>query len=110
MTTNYSAIRYRVGKQWKVKVFQGDNPDAVVGILGGSRAERAQAVIVVKWPGERETPGVYGVRGDLHAAQFEAHRLVHQTERISRSRYTRQTVTIPLNTCEWAIAVPVVAG
>jgi hypothetical protein len=52
-----------------------------IGQAGGKRAERANAVIVIlqneqslnRWV--RESDGIYGLRGDAHAAEVEAQRL-----------------------------------
>jgi hypothetical protein len=103
----YTARRVWHGKKAIVQVLDADGD--VWAELGGNRAERAKAAVMVQWP-HRDgpgKPGVYGLRQDLHAAEVEAHRLVHATQRTGRPRFGGPAITIPLNTATWAIAVPV---
>lgn len=98
-----AAVRSYAGKRQTVTVYA----DGVeIDSAGGARAERAGAAIVIFWGAAYPTcpAGIFGLRADLGAAQAEAHRLVHQTER-PVSRGSRQM--IQLTTAEWAVAVPV---
>ncbi|HEX7276276.1 MAG TPA: hypothetical protein VF244_02785 [Acidimicrobiales bacterium] len=96
----FEAVRRHRGKTITVVVHLAGQPDGVLGVLGGQRAARAQAAIVTCWT-EKEGPGVYGLRANLHDAQVEAHRLA------TRTHFKHGRTLYPTNRPEWAVAVPV---
>lgn len=95
---NVTARRIKKGSKTYIEVSGlGANRDQVA-LLGGKRAERAQAVVVcehapyaaddtlrteaIGWGGERPDYGAHplhavGLRADVEAARREAHRLLH---------------------------------
>jgi hypothetical protein len=100
-----TARRIKKGSKTFIEVSGlGANRDRVV-LLGGRRAERAQAVVVceraayaaddplrtgaIGWGGERPDYGSHplhavGLRADVEAARKEAHRLLHPNTGLSR--------------------------
>lgn len=50
--------------------------DGTVRIVGGKRAARAAAVLLVDWPEDTDGPRFYGARASLAAAEAEARRLL----------------------------------
>lgn len=79
-------------------------PDGSTEKAGGKRAARAAAVIVVEWGHgywAGKGPGIYGLRGDLHAAQTEAHKLATATT------MRHHHVVLDRTPAKLAIAVPV---
>jgi hypothetical protein len=74
-------------------------PDGSTRTAGGTRAARAQAVVLACW--NDDALGLYGVRGDLHAAQVEAHRLA------TRTTMRHAGHTFDVSPAREAVAVPV---
>ena len=93
---NFQARRVAKGKRFVVEVTDLDTGE-VIARPGGTRAERAQAVILARWP-EQADLGVYGLRGDLLKAQAEAANLQRTERQMRQSRYAGGgTFTVPLN-------------
>src|SRR5215831_1883653 len=76
----------------------------VIAEAGGKRAERAQAVVMAAY-GEKPLH-LYGLRGDAHAAQVEATRLVTATTmRVGGRRGWGPGAVIPITTAREAVAI-----
>jgi hypothetical protein len=71
-TTTNTATARRITKNGKI-VVEITNPDGSTEIMGGARAERAEAVIVGQYSGEF---GALGLRADFAKAQAEAANLL----------------------------------
>jgi hypothetical protein len=79
--TQTTAVRKTKGAKTFVEVTFADG---TVATLGGKRAERANAVIVIT--GENGT-GAYGLRADVAKAEQEAHRLTQPKTRSWRGTF-----------------------
>jgi hypothetical protein len=101
------ATRVKKGSKTFVQV-DGVTVDGQPFLVGGSRAERAQGILVTCWKGHsldgdpRYRIMDVAARGSLSAAQSEAIR--NSTERIMRSsRYGN----MPIRAAIWSVAIPV---
>jgi hypothetical protein len=102
-TTTYTAVRTWNRPHTKATVTLFEN-GVEIDRAGGARAGRAQAVIVTQWRvrrynaeggielGDLKPAGIYGLRGDAHAAQVEAVRL-GEARNVKSGRHGNYTTT-----------------
>lgn len=98
--TTLTAVRtWKSGKATVTVYMDGE----VLNRAGGARAGRAQAALVTRWevPGRTPKTSIYGIRGDLGAAQTEAHKLATATT------MRHSGMVLECTPATWAAAVPV---